>query len=56
MTEQEKQEVVSEVRKEIQEELAIYIGNKVLKSAARIVGIGILTLGYYLISHGYIKL
>lgn len=56
MTDKEKHEIITEIRKEIHDELAIYVGTKVLKAAAKIIGLGVLALGYYLIQHGYIKL
>lgn len=56
MTEQDKQALIAELRKEIQEDVAIYIGMNVLKGVARLIGAGALALGYYLITHGYIKL
>jgi hypothetical protein len=55
MTDQEKREIIEELRKEMQDDLAIYIGNNVLKGAAKIIGTGVLALGYYLISNGYLK-
>lgn len=56
MTDQEKREIVDELRHEIKDELAIYIGNNVIRGLAKIIGTGIIALGYYLVSHGYIKL
>ena len=56
MTDKEKQELISELRKEVQEDLAIYVGMTVLKGIARILGVGLLTLSYYLIKNGYVDL
>lgn len=56
MTHEEKVEIIAELRKEIQDELSIYIGNNVIKATARLIGMGLLALGYYLISHGYVKI
>ena len=56
MTDDERKKIVDEVRHELQDELAIYIGNGILRYLAKVVGLGALALCYYLISHGYLKI
>jgi hypothetical protein len=56
MTEEEKKEILQDLKKEIEDEIAIYVGSSILKGIARILGIGLIALTYYLTSHGYIKI
>jgi len=56
MTDKEKEDILKELRKELSDDLAIYVGNKVIKGAAKLIGGGVIAMAYYLVSNGYIDI
>ena len=56
MTQGEKEEIVKLVALELKEEFSIYVGNSVIRSISKILGVGVVALITYLVSHGFIKI
>lgn len=56
ITEEEKKALLAELREDLQNDLAIFVGNNVLRFIAKIIGLSVLALTYYLFHNGYIKL
>jgi hypothetical protein len=56
MTSKEKEELIEAIKKEIKDEIAIYVGNSVIRWFLKAVGVVTVSVGAYLIHIGYIKI
>lgn len=56
MTNKEKEELVETVKREIKDEIAIYVGNSVIRWFLKALGVITISVGAYLIHSGYIKI